>query len=216
MRRFEARRWAPRSQEDYATHVPVLVGLGDAIIVRRVLELGSGEYSTGVFLDRSIFPEVETVDSVETDPAWYSRVTERFGRDGRLSLCLVAGDVAQHVSSYDLTRYDLIMVDDSDTLDARRASIQAVAEAVEPGPLVLVHDAEIEEYRRAAKALTRTIRFTTLTPQTLVGWRGRSSHEAPLRAVRRAIASAYPKPAPSDVAGWARMLRDSGAPGRGA
>jgi hypothetical protein len=118
-------------------------------------------------------------------------------------------DVAEHVSSLDLARYDLIMVDDSDSLAARRASVQAVTEAVEPGPLVVVHDAEIEEYRRAAKPLTRTIRFTTLTPQTLVGWRGRSSYEASLRAVRRAIAGADPKPTPSDVAGWARILRDS-------
>jgi hypothetical protein len=186
--------------------VPVLVGLGAAIDVRRVLELGSGDYSTGVFLDRAVFPALELLDSVETNPEWGQRVNERFGQDRRLSLSLVDGSVSAHIADIDFAPYDVILVDDSDTLEARSASIRAVCGAVGSGPLVVVHDAEIHDYRRAAKGLGNSIRFTTFTPQTLVGWRGRSVHEAAIRAGRRAIERVDPRPAPTDVAGWARIL----------
>jgi hypothetical protein len=205
---MQARGWAPRSEEDYATHVPVLVGIGAKIPVRRILELGSGDHSTGIFLDRSLFPDVTVVDSVETDPSWFLKVSERFGHDERLSLQLVDGSVASHLLGMDLSRYDLVMVDDSDSLEARAASIRAVTSAAGQGQLVVVHDAEISEYRKAARALRKAVRFATLTPQTLVGWKGRSPHGPALRSLRVAMDRVDQRPAPSDAGGWARILAD--------
>jgi hypothetical protein len=108
----------------------------------------------------------------------------------------------------DLSRYDLVMVDDSDSLQARAASIRAVTSAAGQGQLVVVHDAEITEYRKAARALRKSVRFTTFTPQTLVGWRGRSLHGPALRSLRAAMDRVDRRPAPSDAGGWARILGD--------
>src|SRR5439155_25567212 len=47
-----------RSRMDYATHLPILVGLSQSLKVKRVLELGSGMYSTLTFLDSNLFPEL--------------------------------------------------------------------------------------------------------------------------------------------------------------
>ena len=45
----------PRAENAYATHIPVLVGLGSIRRIERVLEFGCGHYSTKTFLRRSVF-----------------------------------------------------------------------------------------------------------------------------------------------------------------
>src|ERR1044071_885749 len=49
----------PRAHNDYATHIPILIGLARLREIRRVLEFGCGRYSTLTFLKASAFPHLE-------------------------------------------------------------------------------------------------------------------------------------------------------------
>ena len=64
----------------YATHLPVLSAASSVMKVRSVLELGSGPFSTPLFLGRRVFPDLEKLISHEDDPRSAAVVTERVGR----------------------------------------------------------------------------------------------------------------------------------------
>ena len=57
--------------------------------VRSVLELGSGPFSTSLFLDRRVFPDLEKLTSYEDDLRWAALVAERVGTDPRLDFRVV-------------------------------------------------------------------------------------------------------------------------------
>src|ERR1700691_3025426 len=56
-------RLAPRSQQPYSTHVPVLAAMGIIAQPVRVLEYGSGLISTPAFLNRAAFPKLKHLAS---------------------------------------------------------------------------------------------------------------------------------------------------------
>lgn len=156
----------PRAKADYATHLPILIGLGRVLKIERVLELGTGRYSTPTFLDRSIFPSLVKLTSVENSPDWGPTIL-----DERLDVNLVIGKMASFVGGMGLESYDLIFVDDSETMEDRTATIRAISDRRPRRPIVVIHDFEIEAYQQAAKFLHRFI-FTAFTPQTGVVWNG--------------------------------------------
>ena len=49
----------------FATHVPLLRAVGKGI--KTVLELGAGEFSTRLFLDRTYYPDLIELVTVEQD-----------------------------------------------------------------------------------------------------------------------------------------------------
>lgn len=206
VRRLREGREAPRSERDYATHVPVLAGMASRFRIERVLELGAGEYSTSVFLDRQVFPALSQLDSVETDAAWAEAVHKSAEGDPRLSLHVTSQAVSELIPSLTLGDYDLILVDDSATMDQRAASIAIVAATVPSGPYVVIHDYEVEEYRSASDALEHRVLCRRFTPQTVIGWAGGSDRLDQVEALRDAIEQAPGSPDPSDARTWARIL----------
>ena len=89
----------PRALNDYATHIPILIGLSRLRQIRHVLEFGCGHYSTLTFLNRSAFPHLEQLHSVENDDAWAATIQEA-ASDSRWKLQLVngsCGSVTQQV-----------------------------------------------------------------------------------------------------------------------
>ena len=69
--------------DPYATHLPVLREIGAMRPIRRVLEFGAGMYSTPLFLDRTAYPDLEVLVSVEDDWEWLQRIkAERNGGKG--------------------------------------------------------------------------------------------------------------------------------------
>src|SRR5688500_12640303 len=92
----------PRARNDYATHVPILIGLARIREIRNVLEFGCGYYSTFTCLNASAFPHLERLQSVENDGAWAETIRESAQDDERWSLKLVDGEIANAVSSLDL------------------------------------------------------------------------------------------------------------------
>lgn len=121
-----------------STHIPILIAVARIQAIRTVLELGTGWYSTPTFLNRKVFPALETLVSVEDNPKWYLAAKAAHERDPRFELTdTLPASFAHH--------YDLIFVDNSDSHITRANTIHRVAEE-SSGSLVVIHDAEDHSY----------------------------------------------------------------------
>jgi hypothetical protein len=156
----------PRSLNDYATHVPILVGLARLRKIRNVLEFGCGHYSTLTFLNASAFPDLERLHSVENDDVWAATMQEAAKDDRRWTLQIVNGEIAESVADLDLESFDLILIDDSKTSGQRAATIRAVSRKQPQRPWIVIHDFEVEEYREAASGFKHRHRFRAYNPET--------------------------------------------------
>src|SRR5215211_1810321 len=88
----------PRALNDYATHIPILIGLARLREIRNVLEFGCGNYSTLTFLNRSAFPHLERLHSVENDDVWAATIQDTAHNDNRWTLRLVNAEMSEAVS----------------------------------------------------------------------------------------------------------------------
>jgi hypothetical protein len=155
---------APRALNDYATHVPILIGLARLREIKNVLEFGCGYYSTLTFLNRAAFPHLERLQSVENDASWAETIHEAGKSDERWTLRLVRREIADAVP--DLEAFDLVLIDDSKTSTQRSATIRAVAGKQPQRPWIVIHDFEVEEYRRAAAGFKQRYTFKAFNPET--------------------------------------------------
>lgn len=133
--------------------------------IRNVLEFGCGYYSTFTFLNRSAFPHLERLQSVENDGVWAETIRES-AQDDRWRLKLVNGEIANAVSSLDLEAFDLILIDDSKNSEQRSATIRSVANREPQRPWIVIHDFEVEEYRKAASTFKKRHAFKVYNPET--------------------------------------------------
>jgi hypothetical protein len=156
----------PRARNDYSTHIPILIALASIREIRTVLEFGCGYYSTLTFLNRSAFPQLERLQSVENDASWAESIKEIAKDDKRWALKLVDSEIADSVSHLNLEAFDLILIDDSKSSDQRAATIHAVAACQPEHPWIVIHDYEVEQYRTAARGFEQRYAFKTYTPQT--------------------------------------------------
>jgi len=194
---------APRAENDYATHVPILIGLARMREIRNVLEFGCGNYSTLTFLNRTAFPHLAELHSIENDSEWSDTMREAARNDARWTLQVVDGEVADSVTNLDLERFDLILIDDSKTAAERAATISAVARKQPQRPWIAIHDYEIGEYQQAATGFRRRYKFRVYTPKTgLVANRTINTS-----ALNRLLKRGAPTLAPDDVAAWSNNLR---------
>ncbi len=156
---------APRALNDYATHVPILIGLATVREIKTILEFGCGHYSTLTFLNRSAFPDLERLQSIENDASWAQTIQEAT-KDKRWHLQLVDGEIAESVSLLDLEAFDLILIDDSKTSAQRKATIRAIASRWPQRAWIVIHDYEIDDYRKAATGFKHRYTFRAYNPQT--------------------------------------------------
>jgi hypothetical protein len=196
---------APRAENPYATHVPVLVGLGSIRRIERVLEFGCGHYSTHTFLRRSVFPDLKVLRSVENDATWAATIRDAVKDDARCTVTVVDGAMREAVSKFDLESFDLVFVDDSATAEERAATIRALASVMPANPWLVIHDYEVEEYRRACAALKQRFTFKAYNPQT--GLVANTGLNGELRTLDRLLKNNRARLAPDNVDGWLRVLR---------
>ena len=156
----------PRALNDYATHIPILIGLARLREIRSVLEFGCGHYSTLTFLNRSAFPQLERLHSIENDDSWASTIHDAANNDRRWTLQLVNGEISESVAGLALESFDLILIDDSKTSAQRAATIRAIASKQPQRPWIVIHDYEVEEYRDAASTFKHRHRFRAYNPET--------------------------------------------------
>jgi hypothetical protein len=203
--RLRARFFAtPRALNDYATHVPILIGLARLREIRSVLELGCGYYSTLTFLNRAAFPHVERLQSVENDSSWAETIHEAAKSDERWTLKLVRREIADAIP--DLEAFDLILIDDSKTSTQRSATIRAVAGKQPQRPWIVIHDFEVDEYRQAAADFKHRHTFKAFNPETGVV----SNRPTQLKSLDRTIKSNKMLD-PDRTAHWIRILSASSA-----
>jgi len=196
-----------RAEKDYATHIPVLLSLAQAIKVEKVLELGCGEYSTLTFLNTTAFPSLVTLDSLETDQAWLDKISEVVGDDSRLRSRFVPGAMLTAIEETNLDEYDLIFVDDSTTSEERSATITALSRRQPKRPVIVIHDFEVQAYRHAAKTFQHQFTSRAFNPQIGIVWNGEKDLTKALRRAEAVMKRYAKKLDPDNVREWESALR---------
>jgi predicted O-methyltransferase YrrM len=201
--RRAAMKVRPAADTPYATHTPILMGIGRSQKIRKVLELGSGPYSTAIFLDREVFPDLESLVSYEDDPEWLPVVQAAVGDDPRLDLRMVNA-VRESVPD-DISDFDLIFIDDSRSPAERSQTIASVREK-HPRAIVAIHDYEQRPYRAAARGFDQRHVVGTFTPQVGVCYNNSANvdEDALFLALRRIESSATLAPHLRDE--WLEVL----------
>jgi len=196
----------PRARNDYATHVPVLIGVAGMRKVQRVLELGCGNYSTKTFLNRSAFPHLKELRSLENDPLW-ARTMRLAVEDSRCTIVFTRGPIADALSTLDLDYFDLIFVDDSATSEQRAATIKAVSARHPQNPWTLIHDYEVDAYQRAAAGFSHRFIFNAYNPETGLVFNSKNERQTDLRQLNQRLKANCTRLDPDDIEGWLRVLR---------
>ena len=215
MQQLTARSWRklksvlqplpPRAQNAYATHIPVLIGLAVLRPIRRVLEFGCGHYSTRTFLQRSAFPELTELQSVENDPGWAETTREAVHDDARSNVTVVSGAMCEAVPKFDLETFDLILVDDSTDAKDRAATIRALCSLHPSNPWLVIHDYEVEEYRLASAEFKERFTFKAYNPHT--GLVANSGFSSAVRTLDHHLKNNCSRLAPDNTEDWLRILR---------
>ena len=195
----------PRAQNDYATHMPVLIGLAAIRPIRRVLEFGCGHYSTKTFLQRAAFPDLKELQSVEHDPNWAETMREATKDDARCTVTVVSGAMSAAVRSFDLEAFDLILVDDSTNAEDRAATIRALSSLRPLNPWFVIHDYEVEAYRSASSGFKQRFAFKAYNPHT--GLISNSNLTRAIKILAQRINHNSSALAPDDAESWLRILR---------
>jgi hypothetical protein len=197
----------PRARNDYATHVPVLIGLARMRRIERVLEFGCGHYSTKTFLNRSAFPHLKELHSVENDVEWGETIRAAVKNDNRCEVKVVSGAMCDAVPEHELDSFDLVLVDDSTSAEQRVATIQTLSVLRPRNPWFVIHDYEIGEYRIAATGFKHRFAFKAYLPQTGVVFNGSTARHA-FKALDQRLKANRARLEPDDVAGWIRVLHE--------
>ena len=175
-----------------STHIPVLVSLGLTRHIERVLELGAGLYSTPTFLNRKVFPTLESLISFEDNPEWTIKVSKAC-IDDRLTLVSEFPDLEKS--------YDLIFVDNATDLSVRAATIRKVCDEVRD-TLVVIHDAEDVNYIPEINRFEWHHTIRTYEKWTAIAFNGS------VRPVTVPyIIENNPHLEPTDIDGWLEVLR---------
>jgi hypothetical protein len=210
IRRVALRRLPRRNTADYATHVPILIGIGGSLRIAKILEFGAGFYSTLTFLNRTAFPDVTSVCTIESDPNWISKVCAAAKDDPRLSIRHVPEPVESTLAEIDLADYDLVLIDSSTVAERRAALIRQLAGRSTGKSLVVIHDFEIDLYRRAAKGFVNRVDYSAFNPGTGVLWNAKCVGEKKMLRNISGIINRYAKVLPpNDVESWAAVFRKS-------
>jgi hypothetical protein len=195
----------PRAQNAYATHIPVLIGLATIRPIWRVLEFGCGHYSTKTFLDRSVFPDLKELQSIDNDPGWAETMRDATKDDVRCNVTVVKGPMCEAVEKFDLEAFDLILVDDSTNAADRAKTIRALSGFHPSNPWLVIHDYEVEEYRSAASGFKQRFTFKAYNPHT--GLISNSRFPNAVKLLDQRLKTNSSRLRPDDAAGWLRMLR---------
>lgn len=144
-------------------------------------------YSTPTFLNRSAFPRVIELLSLENDLSWAQSIAERTSLDARLHIVTVDGAMHLGARLVPLGKYDLVFVDDSTCVMDRGMTIKAVGAAAGPASVVVIHDFEVATYWRALPRGIHVFVFDAIMPLTAVCWKDRTIDPRRLHATNKMI-----------------------------
>jgi hypothetical protein len=197
---------ASRSDEPYATHVPVLLGVAAALRPEVLIEFGSGTFSTLSFLDRTAFPSLQKVESYENNHQWFEQIRERLPPNSLIDLHFVEGDMYHAVDGADPAAAAMIFIDDSPTDIERVPTVKEVARACGKAPVVVLHDYDLWRLRWSARKFEHRVSFQHFNPQCGVMWHGHPERKPKLERVNRTIQRHANKVALTDIRAWAEIF----------
>jgi hypothetical protein len=142
------------------THIPVLISIGRLFPeIKRVMEYGSGECSTLTFLNRDIFPNLESLVSTENQAEWAEDTRRRVGDDPRWTLIL--DDETDPINDV-----DLIFVD-SLTGESRVRTLNKILAMGFQG-IIVCHDSQEPYYNAALPKFPYRYNFPQFWPNTAI------------------------------------------------
>ena len=191
-----------RSQQPYATHIPILVGVAAACLPQRVVEFGSGDFSTLTFLDQTAFPSVLRVDSYENNLEWMQRMQLKLAGNPRAAYHFFEGRMRDAVSRADLAAADLIFIDDSPTGWERAHTIRELARIRPERPITIVHDYDLPAIRVACRRFEHRFAVTAFTPQSCAVWNGSPDRRILLESIARGLQENVAHLSVMDTRGW--------------
>ena len=154
-----------RSENDHATHLPVLLGISKVYKIKKVVEFGSGKYSTLAFLDREAFPDLISLKFYENNLKWHKKISHILKFDKRAEPNYVKGEISDHIKPEMINQADLVFIDDSDNSHSRSRTISKVCEYIEDG-IIIIHDYEVPIYVEKSKIIKNSYNFNSLIPNT--------------------------------------------------
>jgi hypothetical protein len=199
-----------RSEQPYATHIPVLVGVAAAIKPRRLIEFGCGTFSTLSFLDDVAFPSIEVVDSYENNKEWFEQISRELPPNSPIRLHLVIGDMYRTIDGASTPDASMIFVDDSPSAEERVQTVQGIARCCGTEPVVVLHDYNLWRLRLAARNFQNRLSFDAFNPQCGVLWNGRPERRLALKRVSDIIRRYARSIPPGDVRRWRRVFSEAG------
>jgi hypothetical protein len=148
---------------EYGTHLPVLEAIGRSLPIRWVLEFGGGQFSTLRFLDRTKYPILSGLVSVENIPLWRRMIRDETD-DKRL----------QVIERYegDCDGFDLVLIDDGQNAQDRIKTIENVI-SLSPDCPVVIHEWNNVAYQEAVSDSFENVRvYNDAFPYTALLWNG--------------------------------------------
>lgn len=196
------------SEEPYSTHIPVVIGISSLLNIKNVLEIGTGIFSTGTFLNKEIFPNISKLESYEDDFSWAETIKKKFGGDPRLHLNLVQYPMFIAMHDIKMNSFDLVLIDDSQNESDRAKTINELCKKDLRNSIIIIHDFEIKAYRKAAKSLKHYFTFSSFTPCTGVLW-SNGIKQKQLGDLLKLIELNKNKIKTTDIDGWIRVFRNN-------
>lgn len=161
--------------EKYSSHQPLLISVARVMEIRRVVEFGSGLFSTTLFLDTNHFPHLQSLLSFEDNPEWFAKIVAEIvpqeimykthlykSADGneKCRMCCCSEKDALLLSAE--CKADLVFVDGTSPKWRNSTAIHAKKIA----PLVVMHDAENRRYSEAINAFKYRFLYKKRIPYT--------------------------------------------------
>jgi len=194
------------SERPYATHIPVLVGVAAACLPERLVEFGSGDFSTLAFLDETVFPSLLRIESYENDLSWMQHIEVKVAGNPRVACRFFEGRMRDAVSGANLEAADLIFLDDSPSGWERAHTVREVARTCGERPVTIVHDYELPAIRVACRKFEHRFSFASFTPQSCAVWNGDPRRKVLLQGVARRLQENASRLSVTDARGWADVF----------
>lgn len=157
------------------SHLVVLAALARLLPIKRVLEFGSGEWSTPFFLNKKAFPDLEYLESYETSLEWFDHVLAHVKDDQRVSLAY-SGNLIEKIASIDLTKFDLCLIDSEGS--TRGQVINTIASRCPYNLIVVIHDYENSNHKVTTSGVREFVVTQVAGPHTCLVWKDERLHSS--------------------------------------
>lgn len=153
----------------YGTHRLPLVGLSQWLSatgrpVKKVMEIGCGQMSTRLFLNRRVFPELEQLISLESSKIWAFAIHTLFGGDKRLSLRYTEDEGELVRDALNSAPFDVILVDGA----TNEGRAKAVPICLGAAGFVVLHDVQEPDLMEATRLAPHCVFSVIESPWTAI------------------------------------------------